>query len=87
MIRTQIQIEEEAMEWLRMTAARRRVSISQLFREGIAFYRDHHERLSPEKKEKALSVVGKFSSGTTETAKKHDDFLVITYSTEKNHDE
>ncbi|RJQ80856.1 MAG: CopG family transcriptional regulator [Desulfobacteraceae bacterium] len=62
--RTQIQIESEELHWLKQHALGRNVSMSQIIRECIAFYRTHIEKakLLNSKKEKALTVVGSFSS-------------------------
>jgi Ribbon-helix-helix protein, copG family len=82
MHRTQIQIEEEQMEWLRSKARARGVSLSQLIREGIKFYRAHEEQLPENRKRKALEAVGRFSSGTSDVSERHDDYLVDAYKTE-----
>jgi len=50
MIRTQIQIEDDQIEWLRAKAKARGVSVSRLIREGVALFRAHEERF-PEEKE------------------------------------
>jgi len=82
MHRTQIQIEEEQMEWLRSKARARGVSLSQLIREGIKFYRTHEEHLPKDRKRKALEAVGRFSSGTSDVSIHHDDYLVEAYTKE-----
>jgi Ribbon-helix-helix protein, copG family len=82
MHRTQIQIEEEQMEWLRSKARARGVSLSQLIREGIKFYRAHEEQLPENRKRKALEAVGRFSSGTSDVSEHHDDYLADAYKTE-----
>ena len=38
MLRTQIQIEEDQIKWLRIRAKERGVSVSQLIREGVEFF-------------------------------------------------
>jgi hypothetical protein len=82
MHRTQIQLEEEQMEWLRSKARARGVSLSQLIREGIKFYRTHEEKLPKNRKRKALEAVGRFSSGTSDVSIHHDDYLVEAYTKE-----
>ena len=82
MHRTQIQLEEEHMEWLRSKARARGVSLSQLIREGIKFYRTHEEQLPKNRKRKALEAVGRFSSGTSDVSIHHDDYLVEAYTKE-----
>lgn len=64
MVRTQIQIYPEQLQWLRKQAAELGVSMSQLIRESIDVFRERVEkpRLLNQKKEKALTAVGSFSS-------------------------
>lgn len=85
MIRTQIQIEEEQIEWLRSEARNRGVSVSQLIREGIAFFRAREQRFPEEKKQKALAAVGQFSSGVSNVSENHDNYLAEAFSHEGEH--
>jgi hypothetical protein len=64
MIRTQIQIEKEQVRWLKKHALNRGVSMAQVIRDSIAFYRSHVEKqkLLMNKKKNALAAVGSFSS-------------------------
>ena len=82
MLRTQIQLKEEQMEWLRSKARARGVSVSQLIRESIKFYRTHEEHLPEDRKKKALEAVGRFSSGTADVSERHDDYLAEAYGKE-----
>jgi hypothetical protein len=82
MMRTQIQLEEEQMEWLRVKARARGISVSQLIREGIKFYRAHQEHLPRDRKRKALEAAGRFSSGTSDVSIRHDDYLAEAYKKE-----
>ena len=69
MIRTQIQIHSSQLKWLKQQALGKGVSMSQLIRDCIEFYRDHSEktrRLEGIRK-KALTAVGRFSAGTGHT--------------------
>ena len=64
MVRTQIQIHTEQLKWLKEHALGKGVSMAQLIRESIDFYRSNAEksrRLLHQKK-KALTAVGSFSS-------------------------
>ena len=69
MIRTQIQIHAEQLSWLKRQAMGKGVSMSQLIRDSIDFYRSHLERTSSLKgiKENALNAVGSFSTSTGQT--------------------
>lgn len=64
MIRTQIQIQEEQLMWLKRHALGRGVSMAQLIRDCIDFYRIHIERSKTllHKRKNALAAVGSFSS-------------------------
>ena len=84
MIRTQVQLEEEQMEWLRAKAMERRVSVSRLIREGIAFFREHEERITSDKKERAVAAVGRFDSGLKDVSERHDHYLEDLYASESD---
>lgn len=77
MIRTQVQLEESQMQWLRETAHKKGVSMSQLIRDSIYFFRE--QRNDSTNKQKALQAVGSFSSGTSDTALHHDKYLTEIY--------
>ena len=79
MIRTQIQIKEAQVQWLRMKAAERGISVSELIRESIEFYREREDRVPGDKKMRALAAVGRFSSGRTDVSEDHDRYLAEAY--------
>lgn len=85
MVRTQIQIEEDQIEWLRAEARDRGVSVSQLIREGVALFRAHEERFPEDKKKRALSAVGRFSSNLSDVSGRHDDYLAEALNNEVHH--
>jgi hypothetical protein len=64
MIRTQIQIQDGQIKWLKHHALGRGVSMAQLIRDCIDFYRTHMEKSKTllNKKKNALAAVGSFSS-------------------------
>ncbi len=64
MIRTQIQIHSEQLKWLKHQALGKGVSMSQLIRDSIDFYRLHTEKAKAlhRNKTKALTAVGSFTS-------------------------
>ena len=82
MIRTQIQMEEDQINWLRVEARARGVSVSQLIREGVALFRAREERLPEEKKKRALAAVGRFSSNLSDVSERHDDYLAEAFRKE-----
>ena len=79
MIRTQIQLEEEQLAWLRKESKARGVSISQLVREGVSFFQKQNKIVPDEKKKAALAVIGCFSSGHEDISEKHDIHLAGIY--------
>ena len=66
MIRTQIQVYEEQLRWLKRQALAHGVSMSQVIRDCVDHYRTsiEHTRNLRIQKEKALAAVGSFSSET-----------------------
>ena len=66
MIRTQIQVHAKQMKWLKKHAHENGISMSQLIRDSIDFYRSHSEYSQElrSKKKKALKAVGAFSTDT-----------------------
>ena len=73
MIRTQISLTDEQMRRLRAEARRRRVPIAQVVREAV----DRVVPVDPGEREarfrSALSVVGRYDSGTGDLATRHDE--------------
>lgn len=67
MVRTQVQIEEEQIKWLKRHALTKGISMAHLIRDSIDFYRAHKEKTSRliDKKKNALAAVGSFSSNNT----------------------
>jgi hypothetical protein len=80
MLRTQIQIEEEQIRWLRNRAKERGVSVSQLIREGVEFYRKYEDQLPEDKKKKALAAIGRYASGVSDISERHDDYLAEAFN-------
>jgi len=64
MKRTQIQIHNEQLKWLKQQTVEEGVSMAQLIRESIDFFKAHIEksRHLGKHKESALTAVGSFSS-------------------------
>ena len=65
MIRTQIQLQNEQINWLKKFALENNISMSQVIRDCIEAYRVHSERNREltAKKKKALLAVGSFATG------------------------
>jgi hypothetical protein len=80
LIRTQIQLKEEQMNALRKIAVAKQSSIAELIRKAVdniikaGTMPDYEER-----REKALSIAGRFRSGKHNISKDHDKFLSEAY--------
>jgi hypothetical protein len=85
MIRTQIQIEDDQVEWLRAESRARGVSVSQLIRESINLFRADQKQFPEGKKTKALAAVGRFSSNISDVSERHDDYLARAFDDEARH--
>lgn len=73
MIRTQVQLYGMQAEALRYMARERGVSVAELVRQAVdAFIREAQRQ---EQYQRALSVMGKFSSGLPDVSERHDDYL------------
>jgi hypothetical protein len=76
MKRTQIQLTGQQLEALRQLSAETGKSVAELVREGVDLYlsrRNHVDR--EELVRRALSIVGKYSSGQSDVARNHDKYL------------
>ena len=64
MIRTQIQLHPEQIQWLKKFALKNGISMSQAIRDSIDSYRAYTERIRElnAKKQKALKAVGTFAT-------------------------
>jgi hypothetical protein len=76
MVRTQIQLTEPQLAAVRRRAAERGISVAAVIRELVdeGLLADHEARWA-----RALSVVGKYRSGTTTTSIDHDEVLDEIY--------
>lgn len=76
MVRTQVQLPEEDLTALRRLAAEEGVSVSELVRRGVRQMLDDQGKPSREELwERAMSVAGKYRSGKTDIARRHDHYL------------
>lgn len=78
MIRTQVQLEDSQVQWLRATAQDTGLSMSQLVRDSISFFQK--QKNNSENKKKALQAAGRFASGKHDTARNHDKYLTEIYA-------
>jgi hypothetical protein len=66
MIRTQIQLYSEQIAWLKKFGLKKGISMSQVIRDSVDFYRFHIESMPKvqHKKQNTLKIIGSFSSDT-----------------------
>ena len=82
MIRTQVQLTEQQHLRLRTHAAERGLSISQLVRDGVDnVLAQIEEGAQSQRAQRAIAVAGRFNSGRSDVARRHDDYLVAAYET------
>lgn len=76
MIRTQIQLTEEQAAALKSIAAEQGSSVAALVRESVdAFIKNTGAVTPEERKRRALSIVGRYSSGIRDLGREHDRYL------------
>ena len=79
-IRTQVQLNEEQARRLKEMAAQRGVSVAQLIRESVQVLLDGSVGLSvAERRRRAIAAAGRFRSGQSDIATKHNDYLLEAY--------
>jgi len=80
MVRTQIQLTQKQLKVLRAKALRLNVSVAELVRRAVDAY--VVAEIAPsfeERRGRALEAAGRFGSGKTDVAKRHDDYLAEAY--------
>ena len=75
MERTQISLTTQQMQRLRRASARRGVSMAHLIREAVEAYVPDDERARATMIERALAAAGRYRSGASDVAERHDDYL------------
>jgi hypothetical protein len=75
MIRTQIQLTPEQMRGLKAVAARRGRPVAELVREGVDEVLRQGAAAGGSPRERAAAVSGRFRSGLTDLARRHDTHL------------
>ena len=75
MIRTQIQLSPEQMGRLKQVAARQGRSVAEVVREGVEVVLQRHSSPAGGVRERAAAVSGRFRSGVSDMARRHDQYL------------
>jgi hypothetical protein len=77
MVRTQVQLTKGQAYALKKLAAKRGVSVAELIRTGVEHVLRQDISVSPEeRRRRALSVIGRFSSGGLNLSENHDEYFV-----------
>ncbi|MGH9363573.1 MAG: ribbon-helix-helix protein, CopG family [Thermoanaerobaculia bacterium] len=80
MVRTQVQLTEEQAETLRELAENEGASMAELVRQAVdGLIRQRGEIGREERKRRALTAVGRFSSGLGDIAREHDRYLAEAF--------
>jgi len=80
MIRTQIQLTEKQSKSIKKIAYARKVSMATVIREGMEAYLQCATPVSSEeRRQRALSISGRFQSKHRNLAANHDKYLVEDY--------
>lgn len=83
MVRTQIQLTEEQARILKQLANDRGISVAELIRQSInRFIQNTPQPTTEEIRERALAIIGAFSSEEADLSVDHDRYLVEIYSGE-----
>ena len=82
MIRTQIQLLEEQSRRLHEVAGRAGVSVAEVIRRSVDSYLERESPGTSEtaNRDAAVQLAGRFRSGRTDVAARHDDYLDEAYA-------
>jgi len=76
MVRTQIQLTEDQASALREMAAEEGISLAEVIRRSVeAMIRSRHGISLEERRRRALALAGRFHSGVSDLAARHDDYF------------
>lgn len=80
MVRTQIQLPEEQVTFLKNISAARHESMAQIIRQAIdLLYKSTREQDSEQRRKQAMAAAGRFHSGANDLASAHDSHLADIY--------
>lgn len=80
MIRTQIQLSEEQASMVKALSAEKGISVSEVIRRAIDLMDNYSMGGdSRTRRELALEIVGKFSSGKGDVSENHDEYLTEAF--------
>jgi hypothetical protein len=80
MIRTQIQLDEQQYSALKRFSDEQGVSMAEAVRRAVDHLLDDSQPSAADRRDRALRLVGKYSSGRGDVAQNHDDYLTEAFS-------
>ena len=76
MIRTQIQLPEEQVAWLKKMAVAQHKSMAEIIRQAVDFFAKAKQGEGEEqRRRRAMTAAGRFRSGVRDLAASHDSYL------------
>lgn len=80
MVRTQIQLPETQVAALKQLALQQHVSMAELIRRAVDLFTASPEASDlQERRQRALAAAGRFHSGCSDVAERHDDYLAEAF--------
>jgi Arc/MetJ-type ribon-helix-helix transcriptional regulator len=80
MVRTQIQLPEEQVAFLKKMSAARNESVAQIIRQAIdLLYNSTQGQDNKQRRKQAMAAAGRFRSGAKDLASAHDSHLADIY--------
>ena len=77
MARTQIDLTQEQVTALEKLAKQRNLSLSDLLQEGIrSLLQTSEPKYTPEQKQRALAIIGRYRSGQADLSTNHDAYFL-----------
>lgn len=81
MVTTHVELSDEQFGQLRRLAEEEGVSVPELLRRGAEMVvHSRWRRPTREQMERVKSIIGKYDSGLTDVAQRHDDYLAEAYA-------
>jgi hypothetical protein len=80
MVRTYVALTPAQSAAVKRMAAQRKVPVSEILRQSVeAFIANGDAPPSPERRRRALEIIGAIKGGARDTAARHDDYAVEAY--------
>jgi len=81
MVRTQIQLPEEQVAFLKKMAAAQHKSMAEIIRQAVDFFaKAKQDGGDKQRRRRAMAAAGHFSSGVKDLAVSHDSYLAEIFS-------